>query len=137
MASALAGLKHEWKQFCRDTPGRRFKHHRQRMQKRSRWHSIGALIAGVVLLAAGIVLLFIPGPGTPLIAFGLALIGSHSKRLSDLLDRGEARLRVAAKRVRKNWKRLPKGAKTSVVLGGGALVAAGALGMWLVFTRVW
>jgi hypothetical protein len=136
MASALAGLKHEWKAFCHDTPGKRFKNHRKRMKQRSRWHSVGALIAGLVLVAGGIVLLFIPGPGTPLIAFGLALIGSHWKRLSDLLDRGEPRIHAAGRHIARHWKRLPTGAKTSIVLGGLALVAAGGLGMWHVL-RHW
>ena len=130
MSSALAGLKREWRDFRDDPPGKRFKNHRDRMQQRSRWHSVGALIAGVVLFAGGVVLLFMPGPGLLFIAFGLALIGSHSKRLSDQLDRVEPRIRVVIRRVRRHWKRLPANAKTSLVVAGALLLAAGGLGMW-------
>lgn len=47
-------------------------------------------VAGVVLTLAGVVLLFIPGPGIPLIIVGLALLGRTIpavKRLEEKLRR--------------------------------------------------
>jgi len=130
MANALAVWKREWQQFRHDEPGERFRNHRTRMKKRSRWHMAVAVVLGIVLLAAGVVLLFIPGPGIPLIIFGVALLGSHSKRLSTLMDRAEPALRRRAHRTLIHWKRLPAGAKAGVTLGGLMLVAAAGLGAW-------
>ena len=100
------------------------------MKRHSRWHSAIAIAIGILLLIAGIVLLFLPGPGIPLIAFGIGLVGSHSKRLSNLLDRAEPRVHAGMRRVLRHWKRLPKPAKTSVVLGCMAFLAAAGLGLW-------
>jgi len=90
---ALADAKREWKQVYHDVPGERFCHHRERMLSRPRWHSYIALGAGVVTIAAGVVLLFIPGPGTVFIVVGLGLVASHSARLAGWLDHSEPRLR--------------------------------------------
>ena len=96
----LAGVKREWKQVFADPPGERFANHRERMKKRSRWHSATALGAGGVVSAAGVVLLVIPGPGTMFIVAGLGLIASHSERLAGWLDRTEPRLRGWLQRVK-------------------------------------
>jgi uncharacterized membrane protein YbaN (DUF454 family) len=113
-----------------DRPGERFRNHRERMKRRKKWHSAIALAAGLVLIAVGIVLLFIPGPGTPLIVLGLALLSSHSQRIGDLMDRAEPKLRAAARRIAREWKLLPMRAKTGVVLAGAALIAAVGLWAW-------
>ena len=130
MASALANMRNEWHQFRSDPPGERFRNHRERMKQRSRKHSLVAVLIGVVLLVAGFAFLFIPGPGLPLIVFGLGLIASHWKRLADLLDRTEPRLRRAGHGVRHQWKAMPGHAKLSVMLGLAALAGALALAIW-------
>src|SRR5262245_13074391 len=83
----LAEVKQEWKRFRDDRPGERFANHRERMKDKPRGHSLLALLFGVALVGGGVVLLFVPGPGSLLIVFGVALIASHSRRLSHLLDR--------------------------------------------------
>jgi hypothetical protein len=45
---------------------------------RARWRRIGVLVAGWSLLATGAVLLFLPGPGLPLLLGGLALLGREA-----------------------------------------------------------
>jgi type II secretory pathway component PulM len=130
MASAIAEMKHEWRQFRHDEPGERFCNHRQRMQHKSRKHAAVSLALGVLLLAAGTVLLFIPGPGIPLIVFGLALVATHSRRLSLLLDRGEPALRRVGHRIAHRWKAMPKRHKATVVVGGLVVVSAFLMAIW-------
>jgi len=126
----LAEVKDEWKHFKHDHPGERFRNHRERMKDKPRGHSIVMLIVGVLLVVGGVVLLFMPGPGSLLIVFGLALIASHSKRLSELLDRAEPAIRRTAKRLVRRWKAMPGTAKLSLIFALGLLAVAFALGTW-------
>lgn len=89
--------------------------------------------AGAVLLAGGIVLLFIPGPGLLLIAFGAALIARQSLWLAKRLDRLELVLRKLARKARTLWKRSSTAARAAIVAGTTILTAgAGYAGyLWL------
>lgn len=102
---ALADAKREWNAVYHDVPGERFCHHRERMKLRPHWHSVIALGAGVVVIGTGVVLLFLPGPGTVLIVAGTGLAASHSARLAGWLDRTEPRLRDWFHRVKTAAKR--------------------------------
>lgn len=128
---ALADAKHEWRHFSSDAPGTRFVNHRERMRGRSRWHSVLASGLGLVLLATGFVLLFMPGPGLVLIGFGIALFASHSHHLATQLDRAEPRLRHLVHHMKGRWHGLPGHAKLGVLLGMAAFTAAGTLAMWV------
>src|SRR6187551_1647815 len=127
---ALAEVKTEWKHFKDDSPGERFRNHRDRMKHKPRGHSIVAVVIGLLLVAGGVVLLFIPGPGSLLIVFGAALIASHSKKLSALMDRAEPKLRRLGRRGKHKWQALPGRAKFSIILALGLLAVAAGLGMW-------
>ncbi len=128
----FAEAKQEWRRFRSDPPGRRFEQHRERMTHRSRSHSVLAVGAGFVLLAGGVVLLFIPGPGLLAIVFGLALVASHSQRLSSLLDRTEPALRRFGRKSQRRWHAMPARAKLGILFGVGALAGACTLAMWKV-----
>jgi hypothetical protein len=130
MASALADVRQEWRHFRDDKPGERFCNHRHRMQKKSRKHAAVSFALGVLLLAGGVVLLFMPGPGIPLIIFGLSLVATHSKKLSDVLDRVEPALRRAGRRLVRRWKAMPKMNKAAVVFGGLVLISGFLMATW-------
>jgi flagellar biosynthesis/type III secretory pathway M-ring protein FliF/YscJ len=130
MPAAVAQLKQEWQQFLHDPPGRRFQNHRARMQQRSRAFSIGLMVLGIVLVVAGVAFLFIPGPGIPVLMFGLALIAGESQRLAALLDRLEPRLRTWMRAARGRWRKLPNLAKAGVVVVGAAAIAAVVFALW-------
>jgi hypothetical protein len=127
---ALAEVKREWEHFRDDRPGERFGNHRARMQKKPRSHNAAAIGLGVLLLAGGVVLLFMPGPGSPLIVFGLALVGSHSKRFSALLDRAEPQVRRVGRRIERTWNGLSRRGKAGVVVGLTTVAAGGLMFMW-------
>jgi UPF0716 family protein affecting phage T7 exclusion len=106
----MAKLAAEWQAFRADLPGERFRHHYDRSQQSSRPARIARALVGILLVAIGIVLLFIPGPGLLVALFGLALLSSQSHMLASALDRAEPRVRDFAGRVRARFKRWRTGA---------------------------
>lgn len=88
------GLSHAWHQFKDGAPGRRFVDEHDRVVERSRATRVGVIFLGSVLIGAGVVMLFIPGPGLLAILFGLALIATSWRRLAAWLDLGEVRMRA-------------------------------------------
>ena len=105
MSRVVQELKDTWRQFKADPPGERFRNHRQRMKLKSRGFLFAVITIGVVVLAAGIVFLFIPGPGTPLVLFGFALIAGQSRAVARAFDRGEPWLRRTGRRLRARFRR--------------------------------
>jgi UPF0716 family protein affecting phage T7 exclusion len=90
MASRLAA---EWHRFRADSPGERFYNHYEHAQRAPRARRIAQLLVGIILVAAGIVLCFIPGPGLLVMVFGFALLSSMSRSIARALDRIELWLR--------------------------------------------
>jgi hypothetical protein len=105
MAHVLAELKEEWRAFKRDEPGDRFANHHDRMKRGSMAFRIVTTLAGIFLLLAGIVLLFIPGPGTPLLVFGVGALSAHWRWFAEKLDKAEPRLRAWYQRMNQRLKR--------------------------------
>jgi hypothetical protein len=124
----LEAAKQEWHCFRDDDPGRRFSnHHRRAHRSKSTAKAALRIGIGALLLAGGIVLLFIPGPGLLAILFGVALVAGESRRLASILDRGE----IAA---RERWDRTSRPARIAVI-ASGALVAA-AFAAWMAWRWV-
>ena len=125
-----AELKQEWELFKHDEPGQRFTHHRERMKQRSKFINVVGLVLGIALLAAGVAFCFLPGPGTVLIVFGLALVGARWARMARMMDRAEPKLRHFFHRGKRRWHSMSGKAKLSVMLGLAAIAAAACLFMW-------
>lgn len=62
------------------------------------------LVAGGVLAAIGVVLLFIPGPGLLFLAAGGAMAATQSLLIARVFDRGEVAFRAAVRRMRNWWR---------------------------------
>jgi hypothetical protein len=103
----LDAARREWRSFRDDEPGHRFANHHKREHRSV---SRGAIVAraglGALLIAGGIVLLFIPGPGLLAMLFGVALVAGESRRLATRMDRLELRARNAGLALRRRWRRL-------------------------------
>jgi hypothetical protein len=112
-----------WRAFRDDEPGQRFENHYQLMrQEGSRVGAIARLTAGVALVAAGIVMLFVPGPGILVMLFGFGLIGGESKAIASAMDRVEPALREKGRRAKRWWRFATWPARVAVI----ALAALGA-----------
>ena len=83
-----------WHRFRDAAPGHRFRAHYEHVQQESRAARAAHVVIGVLLIAAGLVMLFIPGPGILAILFGLAMIGGISRRVAARMDHSETRVRT-------------------------------------------
>jgi Flp pilus assembly protein TadB len=100
-------LRREWDAFRRDSAGERFRHHEERLRQPE--YTVLrrlALVFGPVLIAVGVVLLFIPGPGLVFIVLGLALLCGRWRWLARQLDRAEPPVRRRARSWRDRWRKL-------------------------------
>lgn len=123
----MSALVQEWRQFRNDTPGERFEHHHDRMQKTgSRAGAVARLLAGIVLVTTGIVMLFIPGPGLIALLFGFGLLGGQSKMMARGLDRVEPVMRHTTKQAVRTFEDLSPPTRIALV-AVAALLAAGAV----------
>jgi hypothetical protein len=92
--SFVESLKNNWRELADGTPGKRFQNRYEQKQRGGR--SGGRTlkwVAAALLIAAGVVLLVIPGPGTVLIALGAALLAEESASVARALDWTEMRIR--------------------------------------------
>src|SRR5512138_1700897 len=124
MTSSVAA---EWRAFRDDRPGARFaNHHRRMRQHGTRAGAIVRIGLGAVLVAGGIVLLFIPGPGLLVAMFGFALFAGESKALARALDRCEPPVRRRARQVARWWR--DRSRRAQVALGSIPVIAAAVVG---------
>jgi Putative transmembrane protein (PGPGW) len=119
------GIAQEWSAFRHDRPGSRFRNHYDRMREGSRALAIVRLVLGVLLVAAGIVMLFIPGPGLLVALFGMGLLGGQSKALAGALDRAEPAMRRAGHRAKTWWDARAMVAQDAMI-AAAIVVASGA-----------
>lgn len=94
-------IKDDYRQFVKDQPGERFMNLHRRLHARRKGPAVNAagIIAGVVLIAAGVLLALVPGvPGIVLGVLGVALIAAQFPVLARACDRSE----IAARRFVKN-----------------------------------
>jgi len=130
----VAALRKMWKELVASQPGHRFQ---DRYRSRSRTGSKGVrvlkLAGGLVLIVAGIVLLFVPGPGSVLLVVGAALLGQESLVVARMLDRSEVRATAIVSAALRKWRSLS--AITKIVLSATAasLVASVA---WAAYTAL-
>jgi hypothetical protein len=125
-----ADMRDEWRRFKHDPPGERFEKHRQRMERHPRWHQMVRATAGGLLVAIGVVLLFLPGPGLLGIIFGFALLAGMSRGIARMMDRVEPRTRAGLHRAHEGWRRLPQSRRALLVGTAAIVVAMGVDVVW-------
>jgi uncharacterized protein (TIGR02611 family) len=129
-------VKEEWGKFKRDEPGKRFIGHYQRAQKnKSVGKTVLRIFVGLLLLAAGIFMWFVPGPGWLFVFFGLAMFAGESHPIATFLDKAELRLRRWFTRAKRFWHHAHAGIKAAIA--GGLVTAIGAVcyGAWMILFK--
>lgn len=126
----FAKAKREWKQFRASPPGERFEAYHERVKHERGAATVVRLVLGILLTLAGIVMLFVPGPGILFIFFGLALVGARSRPVASALDATELWMRKAGHGLKAWLKKLPWPALVGLGVVVLAAVAAAAYGMW-------
>ena len=97
----LKRLREIWAALKAGEPGRRFQDRHRRIRER-RGKRVSRSVIGTGLVLTGIVLLFLPGPGTLLLIAGAGLLGGESLAVARMLDRLELRVRDLAHRFRRS-----------------------------------
>ena len=122
-------FKQTWRRFKAGNPGQRFQ------QEFRRRHSAGRspiqkallIVGGLLLMAAGFLLLFIPGPGLVFLFVGGFLIAQQSLVAARVLDWSEIRLRKLLAWSLRAWRRSSTALKLLLVVV--AVVVLGAVGL--------
>lgn len=95
-------LKRRWRRLSTVRSGARFRaHHRDLQQRPSVMRALLVIGCGLLLLAAGLVMLVLPGPGLLVAVIGAALIAGESQVVARLLDR----IDLYATRIWRRWRR--------------------------------
>ena len=93
-----------WRELKAAPAGERFEraYSANRKEGRRGWKRGAAILAGALLVAAGLFMLVAPGPGILVLIFGAALVAGESLLMARFLDRAEVRIRRAISALRKN-----------------------------------
>lgn len=124
MPGTIAKLTHQWREFADDQPGQRFANQHRRLKRGGKALLVGVVVVGALLVAGGVVLLFVPGPGLLVAVFGLALLSGTSARLARALDRIEPVVRQWARRARVWWSQASIAARIATSAIGAAIAGA-------------
>jgi hypothetical protein len=103
----LKKLKRQFSQVVHDKPGERFINYYRRRKDTRKGHPLKRalyILPGVVLIAAGLFLGFLPGaPGIFLGIPGLALVAAQFRVAATMLDRSELVLRKILQKIRQRF----------------------------------
>jgi hypothetical protein len=126
-------IKQHWSQFRRYPKGERFERYygSRHNAERSTVKKILLISMGILIMAAGIIFLAIPGPGLLVMLLGAVLIARESLFVSRLFDRMEPHMWKFAKWCRQTWQGLSSAAKT------GLVVVAAMLGVMAMFMAIY
>lgn len=139
--SVAGKLKQRWRDFKRGEPGHRFQKRFEESQKartgRPKFTRFLKPAAAILLILAGLVLCFIPGPGVPLIVIGAGLLADVSLPVARALDGLELRIRKLVAWGRRWWNHASRTAKYAVIILA-LFAASGAAygGFRIVMTRM-
>jgi uncharacterized protein (TIGR02611 family) len=124
----IENIKKRWRSLKRGEPGQRFQdeYDKRHGEDASRAKKIGILVAGVIVLVAGVILMPAPGPGILIVAIGAAMVSQESRFAARVLDGAEVKGRALMKWALGIWKRAPLAGKSAIVLLT-LLLVAGAL----------
>ena len=127
-------FKQQWRDLRKGRPGRRFQERYERNQKgrkaKSALRRFLYPAIGVIILAAGIVFCFIPGPGLPLVFLGGALLAERSWPIARAMDWGEVTLRKLLRWAKAWWCEASVATRNIIVALGTFLIAAVGYGVY-------
>src|SRR4051794_40785098 len=105
----FGNLKRQWRAFRGGKPGHRFVDRHDRVKRSRKTQSWARRwiepVVGILLLAIGVVLTFLPGPGIVFYFAGAGLLAGESRALARGLDWSELRLRRAFRCAKRWWGR--------------------------------
>ena len=132
MEGRLRKLRREWQCFRSDPPGQRFQRHYRRAQRgRTTAGTVARFVAGPLLIAVGVLLWFLPGPGWLFVFAGLATLAGGSRSLARALDHLEVVVRRRGRGAHTWWSSAPLGTQIFVVAIGRTAFGGLGCAAWL------
>jgi uncharacterized protein (TIGR02611 family) len=129
-------IKQHFQPLLEGEPGERFQqqfHQRREDRKNPIIKKFLFIGGGLIVTAAGIIELPLPGPGTVIIIIGLGLLAQESLRLSKFLDWLEVELWTTLDQSQDWWKRSSAVKKAAaVIVTLFILIIIGAACYWLI-----
>jgi hypothetical protein len=137
IVSMSGAFKRQWQGLLRAPPGRRFQNRHANARKMRAetplWWRALRMVFALVIVAVGMVFVFIPGPAILFFAIAGALLATESRPIACGLDWTELRLRAVWIWGRRHWRTLGLVGRTAVTV----LALVGSLGAtiaaWYVF----
>ena len=129
-ATMPVSVRKYWRELQQGRPGHRFQSRYERTRRAE--HRSGAglrillVVLAFVLIAIGVILLVIPGPGIPFLLLGGGLLATESQSVARFMDWCEVRGRRVAAWGARHWKRLPVPARVVLMFLGTCCSAATA-----------
>lgn len=93
------------------------------------------LCVGLASTAVGVFFLFVPGPGSIMLVFGIALIAGQSLLVARCVDRLELLLRPTFLRLRSRWRALSSTQRVVLSAVATVLGCAMSVGLYLCVMR--
>ncbi|HKQ38752.1 MAG TPA: PGPGW domain-containing protein [Verrucomicrobiae bacterium] len=128
------GLKQQWSDLRKGRPGHRFQERYERKQSWRREQSwmqrFGQPAIGVLILGAGIIFCFIPGPGLPLVVVGGALLAERSRPIARTMDWCELKFRKTMRSVKGWWCHASLAARNAAILLAAFVIASAGYGAY-------
>jgi uncharacterized protein (TIGR02611 family) len=122
-------IRRSWRLLESGKPGDRFeRYYRSQHEGRSPLRKVVSIVIGFAIVAAGIILLPAPGPGTLVVALGLGLLAREFLIVARALDWLEPKLRKAIAAGERLWKRSSPLGRAALVLAAVVIVGGAALG---------
>jgi hypothetical protein len=135
----LSKLRQHWNDFKASPPGRRFQDiHKRRGEEKGRMagpRKFAFIGLGLILSAAGIFFMAVPGPGTVILAIGLVFIARESLTMARFLDWAETKIRPVYLALQKRWKKCSPPVRWTLLLLGSCAGVAVAVAGYMVMNR--
>ena len=126
-------FKQTWRRLKAGNPGLQQEFRRRRGAGRSRIQKAILIVGGVLLMAAGFLLLFTPGPGLVFLFAGGFMIAQQSLVAARALDWSEIRLRKLLAWSLRAWRRSSTTLQVLVVVVAVVVLGAVGLGVFKLF----
>jgi hypothetical protein len=123
-------FREHWRDLQRGRPGQRFQDRHARMQEEQKRSGpakrILMIALAIVFLAIGVVLTVIPGPAFVFFILAGAVLAGESKVIARFMDWSEVRARKIIAWARRQWRRMPLGARVLLIATIAGCVAVAA-----------
>ena len=128
-----------WFRLLSGHPGRRFhdfyRHRQMQRGYKLTFAKFAMILCSLAVIAIGVVLMPLPGPGSAIVVLGLALIGSEFEPVARALDWMELKVRPIIMPLKKKWDSIKPTTRLGLGIGGAVIGIILAYTTYVLFLR--